>query len=84
MNAYEIRLQLLTMAKDMLFQEWGMKERAASEEFYQKREIANRSDSIVPFPEIAPMPSANDILELAENLNKFLNRDTAKICSCSK
>lgn len=67
---FEIRLQLLEMAKDLLLQDYYAKKELAMEEWHAKLE----SDKASPVPEIGSMPSEDEIIEKAKKLNAFVSQ----------
>lgn len=77
MNAYEIRLELLKMSKDLLMEEWHARLRSAENVYFQQREIAMASEwkkEIVPALEIPEAVTVEKITELAGSLNDFVSR----------
>ncbi|CAB4123028.1 hypothetical protein UFOVP29_187 [uncultured Caudovirales phage] len=77
MDAYEIRLELLKMSKDLLMEEWNRKHMALENVYYQKRDIAmaqEHNQYIVDFPELPPAVTSDNITELANKLNEFVSR----------
>lgn len=67
---FEIRLQLLEMAKDLLTQEYYVKKELAMLGWHAKLE----SDKASPIPEISSMPSEDEIIEKAKKLNAFVSQ----------
>lgn len=67
---FEIRLQLLEMAKDLLLQDYYAKKELAMEGWHAKLE----SDMAAPLPEIGSMPSEDEIIEMAKKLNAFVSQ----------
>jgi len=77
MNAYEIRLELLKMAKDLLMEDWHAQRQALENVYFQKRDIAMTRDynqEVVEFPQIPPAPKSDKITELASQLNNFVSQ----------
>jgi len=77
MEAYEIRLELLKMAKDILMEDWNCQRQALELVYFQKRDIAMTQEynqEVIEYPEIPPAPSSNAIIELASKLNEFVSR----------
>ena len=77
MEAYEIRLELLKMAKDLLMEAWNGKRQALEIVYFQKRDIAMAVEyhqHVVDYPELPPVPSSNEITSLAGKLNEFVSR----------
>jgi len=79
MDAYEIRLELLKMSKDMLMEDWNSQRHALENVYFQKREIAMAQESnqtVVDYPTLPAVPSSNTITELANKLNDFVSKRT--------
>ena len=79
MDAYEIRLELLKMSKDMLMEDWNSQRHALENVYFQKREIAMAQESnqtVVDYPPLPAVPSSNTITELANKLNDFVSKRT--------
>jgi len=77
MDAYEIRLELLKMSKDLLMDEWNRKHMALENVYYQKRDIAMAQENnqhVVEYPELPPAITSDAITELANKLNEFVSR----------
>ena len=77
MDAYEIRLELLKMSKDLLMDEWNRKNMALENVYFQTREIAMSQEynqRIVDYPELPPAVTSDAITELANKLNEFVSR----------
>jgi hypothetical protein len=77
MEAYEIRLELLKMAKDILMEDWHYKRMAVENVYFQKREIQMAQEynqQVVEFPEPPLVPSSKEITELASKLNEFVSK----------
>ena len=77
MDAYEIRLELLKMAKDLLMEDWHGKRQAVESVYLQQRDIAMSREGrqqVVEYPEIPPSPSSKEITDLASRLNEFVSR----------
>jgi hypothetical protein len=69
---YEIRLELLKMANDILVTPIYQKRQAMSDEYHSKLTDANRGT--LPFPEMPEFPSSVDIIGKAEELKKFIDQ----------
>ena len=67
---FEIRLQLLEMAKDLLQQDYYTKKDLALEAWHAKLD----SDKSTPAPEIGAFPSEEQIIEKAKKLNAFVSQ----------
>jgi len=77
MEAYEIRLELLKMAKDLLMEDWHCKRQAIDNVYCQKRDMAMTQEYnqyVVEYPDVPPAPTSNEITELAGKLNEFVSR----------
>ena len=68
---YEIRLELLTLAKEILQAPIYEKRSQLVNEYHSKLTDANR-DSL-PFPTLPDFPSSTDIVVKAEELKKFVD-----------
>ena len=68
---YEIRLELLKLAKDTLFEPIYHKRDALKDEFFSKITDENKGD--IPFPTMPDFPTSSDIVAKAEELNKFVS-----------
>ena len=68
---YEIRLELLKLAKDSLWEPIYQKRQAMSDEYHAKLTDANRGT--VPYPTLPEFPSTTDIVSKAEELKKFVD-----------
>ena len=69
---YEIRLELLNLAKEILSTPVHEKRNKLSDEYHSKLTDANR-DSL-PFPTMPDFPSTTDIVAEAEALKKFVDQ----------
>jgi len=63
---YEIRLELLKLAKDSLYEPIYQKRSALSDEFHAKLTDANRGT--LSYPTFPDFPSTTDIISKAEEL----------------
>ena len=73
-NPYEIRLEILQMAKDLLHEAWNAKNFALQDHYNMKMERAMKTESELPGafkPE--PYPTNEDIISKARELNKFIS-----------
>jgi hypothetical protein len=68
---YEIRLELLKMAKETLFEPIYQKRQTMVDEYHSKLTDANRSS--LAFPTLPDFPSSTDIVSKAEELKKFVD-----------
>ena len=69
---YEIRLELLKMANEILATPVFQKRQALADEYHSKLTDANRAD--VTFPTMPDFPSSTDIVAKAEELKKFVDQ----------
>jgi hypothetical protein len=69
---YEIRLELLKLAKDSLYEPVYQKRDSLREEFLSKLTEENRDS--VSFPTMPDFPGTTDIIAEAEKLNKFVSQ----------
>ena len=69
---YEIRLDLLKLAKDALFEPVYCKRESLKDEFYSKMTDENRGT--VSYPTLPSFPGTDDIIAEAEKLNKFISQ----------
>ena len=69
---YEIRLELLNLAKEILQTPIFQTRQALSDEYHSKLNDANRS--LLPYPTMPDFPSSTDIVSKAEELKKFVDQ----------
>jgi hypothetical protein len=69
---YEIRLELLKMANEILQTPIYQKRDALLQEYHSKITDANRET--LPFPTLPDFPSSTDIVSKAEELKKFVDQ----------
>ena len=68
---FEIRLELLNLAKEILQAPIYQKRETLSDEYHSKLNDANRGT--LPYPSMPDFPSSTDIVAKAEELNKFVS-----------
>ena len=68
---YEIRLELLNLAKEILQAPVYEQRNKLIDEYHSKLTDANRST--LPFPTMPDFPSTTDIISKAEELKKFID-----------
>ena len=75
-NGYEIRLELLKMAKEMLEQDWHAQRDATLTDYHTKVAFAQGSGStLVPcMPTFKPFPTEAEVIAKAKTLNEFINQ----------
>ena len=72
---YEIRLELLKMAKEMLEQDYFAKREALQNEWNVKVGIAERFNTDVPpFPTLPDVPTEQEVIIKASALNEFISK----------
>ena len=69
---YEIRLELLNLAKEILSTPVHDKRSTLSDEYHSKLNDANRGT--LPYPTMPNFPSTTDIIGEAEALKKFVDQ----------
>jgi hypothetical protein len=69
---YEIRLELLKMANEILVVPVHQQRQALTDEYHSKLTDANRGT--LPFPTLPDFPSSTDIVVKAEELKKFVDQ----------
>ena len=69
---YEIRLELLHLAREILQQPIIQSRDAKLQEYHSKLTDANRG--LHPFPTLPDFPSSTDIVVKAEELKKFVDQ----------
>ena len=69
---YEIRLELLNLAKEILSTPVHDKRSNLSDEYHSKLNDANRGT--LPYPTMPDFPSTTDIVAEAEALKKFVDQ----------
>jgi hypothetical protein len=75
MTPYEIRLELLKMAKDMLSDEYYSKKEIISNQWSTKVEESKINGTPSPqHPGFPPFPSEEEIIKKAEMLNGFVSQ----------
>jgi hypothetical protein len=75
MTPFEIRLELLKMAKDMLEQEYHGKREKIQNEWNVQVDSARHSGTVTPvFPELPAFPTEAEIIKKATELNGFVSQ----------
>lgn len=70
---YEIRLELLKLANEILSTPVFQKRQALSDEYHSKLSDENRHS--IPFPTLPEFPTTETIISEAERLNKFISQN---------
>ena len=85
MTPFEIRLELLKMAKDMLVDEFHAKRDTASQDWSIKVDTARHSGAHPPeHPPLPQYPSEADIIAKAGTLNGFVSNIPQEVTKKSK
>jgi len=85
MTPFEIRLELLKMAKDMLNDDYYGKREVISNEYFTKVEIAKINGGEMPVhPGFPAYPSETEIISKAQTLNGFVSNIPTTIEKTSK
>lgn len=81
LTPFEIRLELLKMAKDMLVEEYYGKRDQLQEDWRIKVEVAKLNGGAIPdHPTMPAYPSETDVINKAKELNGFVsNTPTDKV-----
>jgi hypothetical protein len=75
MTPFEIRLELLKMAKDMLVEEYYGKKEQVSQDWHVKVENARHAGAVPPeHPAMPSYPTETDIVAKATQLNGFVSQ----------
>ena len=85
MTPYEIRLELLKMAKDMLTDDYYGKREIISNTWHAKLEIAKINGGELPeHPGFPSFPSEAEIIAKAQSLNGFVSNITTEKTTSKK
>ena len=77
MTPYEIRLELLKMAKDMLTDDYHTRHDALQQQWHTQVDAAKIAGTSSPdFPALPPFPTEDEIVKKAEALNQFVSQTT--------
>lgn len=72
---YEIRLDLISLAKDLLIDEYHTKREYVLEQWRNNREDTRAAGNVpVGAPKLPEFPTETDILRKAETLNTFVSK----------
>jgi hypothetical protein len=79
LTPFEIRLELLKMARDMLTEEYYGKRDQLSHDWQVKVESAKLNGQAIPdHPTLPPYPSESEIIAKAQALNGFVSNISAE------
>ncbi len=79
LTPFEIRLELLKMAKELLLEEYHSNKDRLTNEWQVKVESAKLNGQVIPeHPAFPTYPSENDIITKAQSLNGFVSNITAE------
>ena len=85
MTPFEIRLELLKMAKDLLVEEFHGKKDLIQQDWAFKVEQAKiKGDAIPDTPSLPAYPTENDIVNKAASLNGFVSNITTEVKTTNK
>jgi hypothetical protein len=76
-SAYQLRFDLLVMAKELLMEEWFAKRQAQERQFEENvrhSERVPRPGGPLQYPELPDAPTDEKIMKLAAELNSFVSR----------
>jgi len=77
MTPFEIRLELLKMARDMLYDDYHAQSNRLQSEWHVKCETARAKGEVPPeHPALPSIPSEADIISKAATLNGFVSNVT--------
>jgi len=77
MTPYEIRLELLKMAKDMLTDDYHTRHDSLQQQWHTQVDAAKIAGTSSPdFPALPPFPTEEEIVKKAEALNQFVSQTT--------
>lgn len=75
---YEVRLDLLKLASEILQTPIFQKREALLDEYHSRREVApeyvHAAWSPIPFPQLPEFPTTDQIIAEAEKLNQFVSQ----------
>lgn len=75
MTPFEIRLELLKMARDLLTDEFYSKKEQITSDWSTKVEVAKLNGGAIPnHPDMPPFPTEAEIIGKASTLNSFVSQ----------
>jgi hypothetical protein len=85
LTPFEIRLELLKMAKDLLLEEYHSNKDRLQQEWHVKVESAKLNGQVIPeHPAYPTYPTENDIITKAQSLNGFVSNITTEKTTSKK
>ena len=72
-SPFEIRLELLKMAKEMLEQEYFQRVSGIDQKYGFEIEEAHRKGLPIPDRQVLPYPTEQDVIRKADTLNAFVS-----------
>ena len=85
LTPFEIRLQLLQMAKDLLLEEYHSNKDRLQQEWHVKVESAKLNGQPIPeHPAFPTYPTETDIINKAQSLNGFVSNITTEKTTSKK
>ena len=79
LTPFEIRLELLKMAKDLLLEDYNSNKERLINEWHVKVESAKLNGQSIPeHPAFPSYPTENEIISKAQSLNGFVSNITAE------
>lgn len=85
LTPFEIRLELLKMAKEMLTEEYYGKRDQISQDWQVKVESAKIHGQAIPeHPTLPPYPTENEVITKAQSLNGFVSNITTEKTTSKK
>jgi len=80
LTPFEIRLEVLKMAKELLVEEYHTQRTALEQEYYSKAEaeknamLQDKAFVLPNFPKMPDFPNEKDIMKKAKHLNEFISK----------
>jgi hypothetical protein len=85
LTPFEIRLELLKMAKDLLLESYHSNKDRLQQEWHVKVDVAKLNGQTIPeHPEFPTYPSEADIIAKAQSLNGFVSNVTTEAKTTKK
>ena len=85
LTPFEIRLELLKMAKELLMEEYYSSKDRLQQEWHVKVDVAKLNGQAIPdHPAFPTYPTENDIINKAQSLNGFVSNITPEKTNSKK